>query len=484
MGQRAAVAQAAGIHRDLHDRPCGRGEFEFVTAYQLRTAGQILADPAVVDAPERHGQAGITLSSGTHGFQVGAGEGIRNLDHAAFHQRSCLRSRDSAQVREMSRPEGAHDQHRRSRAVGQQVAQGDRGVFVASRCGPEVFLGFVEPHHRPRAQSPQFGQRFSPGRAGRMPQSPATGFAQRRQRLEQCPRLPGRGPCHQDGHRAHSAARPLHDLRQLPVVVAGHISRKRRQGGSGADGDRAMDLQDERVGNLLQRLSQSAIGARSSACTASSGRLACCGPCVGSLPWFQRVRGDAVGEQYLAQGLPLGEARAVDGVVQRGAGHLRVRGQIVVAEATAFVQTSQCCSKFGTGCDRARIDGDLPPPVSSRIVRCSVRSAQSVVAVGLPAAFGRARSPDAPNDHSRRWLPRDHPNPRHDRRTRPHRAGRHPDSRRPDRTLALQPTGRARAPRTPERTRPAHPITCGLTRHAAPPGCRRWNQPKAHEPSP
>jgi len=129
-------------------------------------------------------------------------------------------------------PHGGQHQHRGPAEVAQQLPEpGGDPLTQRGLSRVEIELGLVQPHHGPRPDARQLGQRRTrAGRVDRMLQPARRILApQQVQGLPAGPGLAGGGPADQHRNPAAALRRRAHYLAQHLVMLARHIRRQDRQ---------------------------------------------------------------------------------------------------------------------------------------------------------------------------------------------------------------------------------------------------------------
>ena len=172
--QICAHAQAAGIHCRVDERS-GGGRGVAVPGQQLRRPGQELDHLPVRRRPGRQHQPRVArlgeLAHLRRGERSGHGDVVpgQQLPRLSVLVVPAGRAGDQG-VPELG-PHGGQHQHRGPAGVAQQLPQPGGDPFAEPGLGwVEVELGFVQPHHRPRPDARQLGQRrIGAGWVDRMP---------------------------------------------------------------------------------------------------------------------------------------------------------------------------------------------------------------------------------------------------------------------------------------------------------------------------
>ena len=158
-------------------------------------------------------------------------------------------------------PQRGQHQHRGPAGVAQQLPQPGGDPLAQPGLGRvEVELGLVQPHHGPRPDARQLGQRrIGAGRVDRMPQPPRRVLvSQQGQRFPAGPGLARGGPADQHRDPAAPARRRAHHLAQHLIMLARYVRRQVRQPRWRVLGlDRPVHLQGERVGDMGERYTHS-----------------------------------------------------------------------------------------------------------------------------------------------------------------------------------------------------------------------------------
>ena len=252
--------QPAGIHRRL-DHRLGGGRGVAVPGQQLRRPGQELDHLPIRRRPGRQRHPRVCcpgeLAHLHRGERGGHGDVVPGQQFPRLGMRIGAAGRAGGQGVPKLGPHGGQDQHRGPAGVAQQLPHPRRDPLPQPALRHlQVELGLIQPHHRPRPNPRQLGQRrIRAGRVDRMPHPPRLRLVpQHAQRLPARPGLARRGTAHQ--HRDPAPARrrrPYHPAQYL-IMLARHVRRQHRQLRRRILRlDRPVHLQRERVRDLPQR---------------------------------------------------------------------------------------------------------------------------------------------------------------------------------------------------------------------------------------